>query len=282
MKTSTPKRARQDVAEDGEPIEVRAADQTAGPAGHALIRLAQLTPSPGRVDLVVLVRMILPQGKVTCRNGSLVSLCLVKLADDSDSAGSISLKLWRQRADWAVDQGMLQVGDLLLLTNAVVSQWRDAPMEVSMREGSHIRVLQCLLRQAAHTDASSAQDTVSHRAGPVAPATLETPPSGLKGLPVHVMERAVAVMAWAAAALPASNRRGRSQKALAKIDTRLQDQELLTCGCTEPPMWCGNVCGGACEWVRAGRHWSRERESSATKYNKDMCANGFHSLGENY
>ena len=139
-----------------------------------------------------------------------------------------------------------------------------------------------MLRQGAHTDASSTLGTVSHRLGPVAPATLETPPSGLKGLPVHVMERAVEVMAWAAAALPASDRRGRSQEALAKSDTRLRDQELLTYGCKEPPMWCGNVCGGACEWVRAGRHWSRERESSATKYNKDMCANGFLSLGENY
>jgi len=111
---SAHKRAR--IQDSAHPVSP-AASPCGAPCRPTMTRLAELTPSPGRVDLVALVRFILPQGKVTCRNGAMISLCLVKLADDSDPSGSVSLKLWRQRAEW-VEQGKLQVGDVLLLIDA--------------------------------------------------------------------------------------------------------------------------------------------------------------------
>ena len=81
---------------------------------HNFTLLAELVPLPNvSVDVCAAVRAVLQQGRVTCRKGAPVSLVLVKLADESDPAGTTSLKLWGRKAEWAQDT--LRAGQVVLL-----------------------------------------------------------------------------------------------------------------------------------------------------------------------
>ena len=262
---------------DGERKRARAegAHQTRNHAGtvpprSSLTRLNELAPSQAHVDIVALVRVILPQGQVTCRNGALVSLCVVKLADESDTAGSVSLKLWRQRAEWASEH--LRVGEILLLTNAVVSQWRDAPVEVSLREyeGSRLRVFPC----PADDDLTASKALLSEL-------------QAQRG----VAERTRAVMTWAVSLRGTPSAavvtRARSVSTEAGKDKNVGNDsanhpQLLTFGSREPPVSCGNVCGGACEWVRSRQAGatgtSRGNNARASQHGIGIGDNGFKGL----
>ena len=255
--TGGAKRARLAVAD---------ADEQRAAALPALTPLAALTPAHARADLVALVRIVLPQGKITChKNGARVALCVVKLADESDPWGGTSLKLWRARAEWAASA--LQAGDVLLLTNAVVSQWRDAPVEVSVREyeGSRIRVL-------------------TRPETPAASIVLEEELGAILG------ERAHALVAFATAMRAAQGtQQRRDNRAPPGNNPHAPEHEcsgeLLTCGSPDPPLRCGNVCGGACEWVRAGQAGGAEEDAGGEeaqvgpqRHGAGMGCNGFQSI----
>jgi len=152
---------------------------------------------------------------------------------------------------------------VLLLTNAVVSQWRDAPVEVSVREyeGSRIRML-------------------TRPETPAASSVLEEELGAILG----VRERARALVAFAAV-LRATHCAQRARKigAPGGNATRRPD-ELLTCGSPDPPAWCGNVCGGACEWVRAGQARAAEEDGGEEahggppRHDAGIGCNGFQSI----
>ena len=233
----------------GEPEAKRARPNWA--AVSSVKTLAELTASQkGRVNLIVCVRAILPQQVSCSKSGAKISLCKVKLADDSDPFSSISLQLWRQKADlWAAK---LQVGDVLLLPNVAVKQWRrDFPLEVSLQAHEDIRVL--VRKQAlAHSPAAAAPTTE----GPEDPWS----------------KRVSAVKAFAASVggihEAASSRRCGNVPALA--------YELVRHGPKESPEWCGNVCGGWCELVRAATAGTSPAERRPTDC--DTACNGFQRI----
>ena len=84
------------------------------PETHKFTPLAELVPLPNvSVDVCAAIRAVVDQGHVACRKGAPVSLVLVKLADESDPAGTTTLKLWGRKAEWAKD--VLTAGDVVLL-----------------------------------------------------------------------------------------------------------------------------------------------------------------------
>ena len=187
------------------------------------VRLADLEQHPTQpVGLAALVRAVLPQGKVSCRNGALVSFCIVMLADESDPYGSISLKLWRKRADdWA---GKLRAGDVVVVSGARVKRWR-ADVEVSLTGESTMDVL------------------------PRSPPAREG-----HWCPVQLQGRAREVREWAdsqASARP--HGAGGNVVACAPAQALLRFPPAGAIGSRENPEWCGHVCGGWCECVRAAQ-----------------------------
>ena len=172
-------------------------------------RLGELVPSAHReVNVCGAVRAVLHQGLVACRRGS-TALSLVKLADESDPAGITSLKLWGRRAEWAKEV-LLKAGDVVLLTRAVASQWRDAPIELAVRSESALRVID---------------------------------PQTAAGLPARIS----AVLSWALSSRSyltcAPDKDGHAGRDGA-------GHELLVHGASGAPLPCGAVCGGACDFVR--------------------------------
>jgi len=110
-------------------------------------------------------------------------------------------------------------------------------------------------------------------------ASFATPLSAeLRALPAHIAERARAVFEWSASLR--SIRRGAAGRHAQKgaQDTHaargadVQSLELLACGSNDPPVWCGNVCGGTCEWVRSGQ------TGAASQYDVGTDFNGFHNI----
>lgn len=156
------------------------------------------------------------------------------------------------------------MGDVLLLTNSVVSQWRDAPVEVSVREyeGSRIRML-------------------TRPETPAASSTLEKELGAILGVRERERERARALVAFAVALRATDGaQRARRGGAPGGNATRPPEHELLTCGSPDPPAWCGNVCGGACELVRAGQAEAAEGNvgNVPPRHCPGVDGNGFQSI----
>ena len=89
---------------------------------------------------------------------------------------------------------------------------------------------------------------------PAASSVLEEELGAILG----VRERARTLVAFAAALRATHGAQRTSRGGATGGNATRPPDKLLTCGSQDPPAWCGNVCGGSCEWVRAGQAGAAE------------------------